>query len=254
LYDLGASENALGAYTGELTANAQPGLDEGGMSHISRNAMFLSRGRYYLRAIGSDEGKLVQAKLDVLRSRFVKQIEGSQLPWAYGLFVAYMSLKPSDISYVRENAFSFEFAYDVYQAKIDENSYLFISAQTDAKIAEQLSKKYVEEGFLSYGEKVEDEESTATKEGSISRPVGKIVPETQPGNGVAHQASTAKIVWVQDRYINTYATAIAVERWVIGVQGVTTLQMARNSLKKLHNAVSKMPESLRSRAIPSTAN
>jgi hypothetical protein len=52
LYDLGSAANAVGAYSGERSPGVSPVVGENGMKHIDRNALFLTQGRYYLRAIG----------------------------------------------------------------------------------------------------------------------------------------------------------------------------------------------------------
>lgn len=216
MYDMGHANNALGAYAGELDARSHPVVGADGMYHLRRNALFISRGRYYLRLIGSDENATVRQKLESLRKFFYQHLQGTPLPWAYGLFVSRLSVKASAISYKRENAFSFDFGKDVYTAQIGENTYVFISAQQDAKSAQTLSGRY-REGFLSYGES---------------------------------EKSADGIEWVKDRYISTYATAVAVERWVIGVQGATTRKLAEDWLQRLRKAVETMPQALRDRAQP----
>jgi len=54
LYDLGKPTNALGAYSGEL-GEAKPHAAKHGLWHRERNALYMTIGRYYLRAIGSTE-------------------------------------------------------------------------------------------------------------------------------------------------------------------------------------------------------
>ncbi len=215
LYDMGTSVNALGAYAGEMSTKATPEVGQRGMSHISRNALYVSRGPYYLRVIGDDESPIIKHKLAQIKTFFEKQIKGVPLPWAYGLFVA-VSVKASAISYARENAFSFGFGKDVYTGKIGKNTYLFINAQNTAKAAQSLSAKF-RKGWLSYGSK---------------------------------EKGADGIIWVKDRYISTYATAVAVERWVVGVQGATDFKRAQKALARLRQAVTTMPTDLRKRARP----
>lgn len=218
LYDLGKAKNALGCYAGELSKKAQPQVNPQGMSHISRNALFISRGKYYIRIIGSDENDIVKTKLRSLRTMFHKRIKGDPLPWGYGFFIANMAVKANAISYDRENAFSFGFAKDVYKAKIGENAYMFIMAQHDAASAQAIQQKFLA-GWMSYGSEAKDK--TGKK-------------------------------WVKDRYINTYSTAYATERWVVGVQGADKWPQAQSQLARLVASVKKMGPALRKRSIPST--
>src|SRR5205085_1307324 len=66
MYDLGRAANALGAYGGERDPASKPQVAEGGLHHIARNALYMARGPYYLRVIGSDESAVVIAKLPAL--------------------------------------------------------------------------------------------------------------------------------------------------------------------------------------------
>ena len=215
IYDQGKPSNALGTYAGELSSKVRPTVDKQGLSHISRNALYVSRGPYYFRIIGSDETAAMKKRLQELREYIQKNVPGEALPWAYGLFIT-MGIKASVISYYRENAFSFGFAKDVYGARIAKDTTLFICAKEDAKEAQQMAKQFAL-GWLSYGTK---------------------------------KAGKAGVTWVEDRYIHTHSTALAVERWVIGVQGATALAPAEKALIQLKKVVKAMPKALRLRAVP----
>lgn len=216
LYDQANSSNALGVYSGELGAKVRPVVGPLGMHHLARNALFICRGRYYLRLIGSDESRVVTGKLEQLRGLFEKRIEGVPLPWGFAFFISQLAVKAKAISYVRVNAFSFDFARDVYTARTAGDGFLFVTAQNSPGDAKTLAAKFVT-GFLSYGAK-----------------------EAAPGTAI----------WVKDRYINTYSTALAIERWVVGVQGMPDLATAQRELARLSKAIGSMGEALKSRARP----
>jgi hypothetical protein len=95
LFDLGQAANALGAYSGERPPEVTPEVGAGGMSHLAPNALFMTRGRYYLRAIGSEVTDVTQAQLTHLRQAFEAGVQGEPLPWAYALFVGELDLDPS---------------------------------------------------------------------------------------------------------------------------------------------------------------
>lgn len=216
LYDMGSGSNALGTYSGELGAGVKPEVTSQGISHLRRNAMFISQGPYYLRAIGSDESAIIKAKLKQVRKLFQQKIKGEALPWGYGFFIARMSFKASAISYKPKNAFSFGFAKDVYVAKQGKSTFLFIKAEASKDAAQKMQDKF-RGGFMSYGTKVKD-------------PKG--------------------MVWVKDRYISTYATAVAVKRWVVGIQGAEKWNEAQAAMKRMKEGVLSMPKDLQSRAVP----
>ncbi|MEM9492926.1 MAG: DUF6599 family protein, partial [Myxococcota bacterium] len=92
MYDMGKVANALGAYAGERQEDAEPELLDGAISHISRNALFLVKGRFYVRAIASNETEMFQKQLTHLRERFSEGLSGEPLPWAYALFVGQLGL------------------------------------------------------------------------------------------------------------------------------------------------------------------
>ncbi|TNE50826.1 MAG: hypothetical protein EP343_06640 [Deltaproteobacteria bacterium] len=216
LYDMGNGSNALGTYSGELGKGANPKVSPQGISHLRRNAMFVSQGPYYLRAIGSDESKEVKDKLLQVQKLFQAKIKGEPLPWGYGFFIARMAIKPSKISYKPKNAFSFGFAKDVYVGQQGKNTFLFVKAEADPSTAKAMQEKF-RQGFMSYGTEVKD-------------PKG--------------------MVWVKDRYINTYATALAVNRWVVGIQGAAKWDKAQAAMERMKKAILAMPKAMQERAVP----
>jgi hypothetical protein len=70
LFDQRTAANALGAYAGERAPGSATTAEDDGLWHVARNALFMTRGRYYLRAIGGDESPAVQAQLARLRGLF----------------------------------------------------------------------------------------------------------------------------------------------------------------------------------------
>lgn len=200
LFDLGKSVNALGAYNGERDKDATPTVGAQGLSHISRNALYLTRGQYYLRAVGSDESAPVLAQLDHLRSRFEADLEGEALPWAYSLFLGRLKLNPDKIAYFAENAFGFsEFASDVNVGRIDEETELFVKFTASDAEAQAIAEQF-NSGFASYG---------------------AVVAEG----------------FVEDQYIQTLSKATQLERWVYGVRAARDVATAKAGLERMRAAL-----------------
>lgn len=202
LYDLGNSANAVGAYSGERSPGVTPDADDSGLSHIERNALYLARGRFYLRAIGSEESPDVRAQLDRLRIRFAEELPAESLPWGYALFVGQMGLDPGALAYAPENAFSFGFARNVYSATIDDDAELFVTPAGSDSEAAALSDQFLE-GFRQYG----------TGEGRF----------------------------VKDRYLGTYATATTAGPWVVGIRSAASPEAATEAVRQLAGIVSNFP-------------
>jgi hypothetical protein len=219
MYDLARAANALGAYGGERAPDVKPQLTDKGLFHIARNALYMARGPYYLRVIGSDESPAVTEKLHALADTLGKQIAGEPLPWAYGLFVGGMGLDPGKVSYFVENAFSFSFARDVWAVRPkgkDDDLELFVVARADAAGAKALAEK-LRQGFLGFG-----------------APAGK-----QDG-----------VPLIKDQFLNALTAVTTQERWVLGVRGAATKELLAGELRKLQDALAQAPKSLKDRAQP----
>lgn len=205
LYDLGSADNALGAYAGEKSADLEPERGKAGLWHRDRNALYMTHGGYYVRAIGSDEGSAVAAQLAHLRQVLEGGIEvegGAELPWAHRLFGA-LELSPGRVTFHRENAFSFGFARNVYSALLpDDETELFVTAASGEDAAAALAARFVE-GFESYGERLEGD-------------------------------------WVKDRYLGSLATARVAKGLVIGVRGAPAREPAEDELSRLTASVEAM--------------
>lgn len=208
LFDQGQPRNALGAYAGERGEGQKDRVVAGGVARLVRNALYLTRGRFYLRAIGSDESPTVKAALRHVETRFVgaKGSAGATLPWAYAL-LAKVGVETSAISYEKENAFSFDFAKDVYAGRLGaEGPQLFITSTSGDAAAKVLASRF-RKGFASYGDAA-----------------GKRAPG-----------------WTKDQFIGAFSTAVAAGRFVIGVRAAPKLAPARGLLAKLKEAVRAMP-------------
>jgi hypothetical protein len=141
LYNLGNAANAVGAYAGERSPDATPSASESGLTHIDRNALYLTHGRFYLRAIGSAESPVVRAQLEHLRDRFKQELPSEPLPWGYNLFVTQLGMDPGSVAFILENAFSFGFARNVYSATLDDGAELFVTpAGSEAGAADLVSR------------------------------------------------------------------------------------------------------------------
>jgi hypothetical protein len=202
LYDLGSAANAIGAYSGERSPGATPVVGESGLWHIDRNALFLTRGRYYLRAIGSEESAEVGAELGHLRDRFDSELPGEPLPWGYALFVGRLGMSAGAVSFAPENAFSFAFGRNVYSAELSDGAELYVTPAGGASEAEGLARRYLD-GFRNYGS---DEDG-----------------------------------FVKDRYMGTYATARAAGPWVVGIRRATDTKTANDAVDRLAEVVRDVP-------------
>jgi hypothetical protein len=152
LYDLDQTQNALGAYAGERGPDVESALSASGLSHIARNALMMTQGRYYLRAIGADEAPDTIEQLKRLRMLFAAKLPAAPLPWGYALLVGQLGIAPQKVSYVKENAFSLGFARDVYIARQDdETTAWFVVATADPSAARQLAARF-RDAFGSQGE------------------------------------------------------------------------------------------------------
>src|SRR5690606_41241682 len=113
------------------------------MAFTSRNALFLTRGKYYVRAIGSDDSAVVKQQLAHLERALVDGMNGeSQLPWAYELFVKKLEYVPAKVMYMPANALSFEFGRDVYTARGDGDLLLFAVVEESDAAAGALATQF----------------------------------------------------------------------------------------------------------------
>lgn len=203
LYDLGKTENALGAFSGELPESATAAIDAGGLVAEDRNALFLARGKNYVRAIGSDEEEGTKQALRHLKKVLTVALQAEPLPGSFGLFVE-LGVRPGKISYAKENAFSFGFANKVHIGLMpDGETELFVTAAEDPKSAKILADQF-RVGFLQYGTEVG----------------GK---------------------WVEDRYLGRVSGATSAGGMVLGVRGAADAATAAKLLVRLETAVKALP-------------
>ena len=207
LYDLGRAANALGAASGELPPGAVPAFEDGSLSLVDKNALYLTRGKHYLRAIGSDDGEAVRGALARVRERFLAALPAERLPWSYALFGG-LGVAPAKVSYLAENAFSFGFASDVHVGLLpDGETELFVAPAADAARARRLATRF-QKGFAEYGE-----------------PLG----------------SHAGVPWFKDRYLSRASAAGAEGRVVYGVHGAPDAPAGAALLQRLAAAVRALP-------------
>jgi Family of unknown function (DUF6599) len=156
LFDLGSIENALSALSAEVSnpqveAQATPA----GLWYVTRNGGFLSQGRYYARIIGSDDSDAIRQKIAGLRDGLIAGLPAEPMPWVYGLFVGKLHLNPGKIQFQKENAFSFDFATEVYSASIPgSDAEIFISKRPSADEATAFANKMAD-GFAGFGKRIE---------------------------------------------------------------------------------------------------
>lgn len=207
-YDLGEASNALGAYAGERPSGGAPEVGENGLTHYDRNALCLTRGRFYVRAIGSEESERVLEQLRDLAAVLDAALPGEPLPWDYALFVGQLGLPPGSVQYTPENAFSFGFARDVHSALLPDESEMFVVAAGSPEAAAALAERFTR-GFLEYG-------SEAGRSGGVQ--------------------------WVEDRYIRTVAGAKPVGPFTIGIRGAPDATAAVAAMNRMETAVRNLPE------------
>ncbi|HHH27708.1 MAG TPA: hypothetical protein ENK57_05100 [Polyangiaceae bacterium] len=204
VYDMGAAENALGAYVGEKPDEIASNESTGVVWHRDRNALYMARGSYYIRAIGSQESPGVDRALEHLRKVLETGLAAGERPWAHALLVDALGYDASTIEYAKENAMSFEFARNVYVAREGEDTELFVAPAPDPEAAEAMAKQYVQ-GFTSYGEVVEGGD------------------------------------WIKDQYLGAFSAVRTSGPLVIGVRGATTLELGEEALAKLEAAAAALP-------------
>jgi len=215
LYDLGSTANAVGAYSGERSPGVTPQASESGLEHLDRNALFLTRGRFYLRAIGSDESPEVIAQLEHLRRRFDTELPAEPLPWGYALFAGRMGIEPGAISFVPENAFSFGFARNVYSARLEDDAELFVTSAGSEAGARELAQQFMD-GFRQYG----------------------------TGGGD----------FIKDQYLGTWATATVSGPWVVGIHRARDASAAREAVDELADVVRDLPSPVETTEPPAAGN
>ncbi len=218
LYDMGSADNALGAYAGEKGAGIESERAAAGLWHRDRNALYLTHGQHYVRAIGSSEQPALLEALGQLRGALEAGLPAAEaeLPWAHALF-AMRGIDSGAITYHRENAFSFGFARGVYSALLaDGETEVFVVAAPDEAAAGALAERFLG-GFASIGERLSGEP------------------------------------WVKDRYLGSLAGARAAGALVCGVRGAPDLEAARRELQALCQALGALPEALREKALAGAA-
>jgi hypothetical protein len=221
MYDLGRPANALGAYGGERAPDTRPNIDERGLWHLARNALYMARGPYYLRVIGSDETPVITRQLAAVAETLKTTIPGEPLPWAYGLFVGELGLDPGRVTYYPENAFSFAFARDVWAArprgKTDDLE-LFVAARSGPSDARALAAA-LRKGFMQFGE-------------------------------AAGKLDGAPVL--KDQFLGAFTVVLPVDRWVLGVRGAASKDMLQAELGRLQQGLAHAPAALRDRARPAS--
>jgi hypothetical protein len=206
VYDLGEVGNAIGAFAGEVPESATTEV-AGGLIATDRNALFLVRGRYYLRAIGSDETEATRAALQHAAATFTRAVAAEPLPWSFDLFAG-LGVAPAKISFQPENAFSFGFAKDVHSGLLpDGETELFVVLSSTEEAAKALAAQF-SEGFLQYGRKI-------GVDGGVS--------------------------WVQDQYLQRISGAKNLGRIVVGVRGASDVKAASSLIARLAERTKSIP-------------
>jgi hypothetical protein len=209
LYDLGSPQNALGAAAGEIPATASPTLRDGTLSLVDRNALYLARGKFYLRAIASAESPAVREVLDTLARQFAGALPGAPLPFSYELFLP-LGVAPGKVSYLAENAFSFGFAGAVHIGQLpDGDTELFAVVAPNPAEARALAARF-NQAFAEYGKPV---------------------------------SAAGGVSWAEDRYLSRISGAGATGRLVLGVHSAADVQTARGLHEKLVARAASLPDS-----------
>jgi hypothetical protein len=218
LYDLGSPANALGACAGELPQGASAELRDGSLTLLDKNALFLARGKYYLKAVGSSEEAPVREALASVRERLLAALPSAPLPPSYALFGA-LGLSPGRVSFLAENAFSFAFASGVHVGQLPDETELFVLQAKGPAEARALAARFGK-GFLQYGSKA--------------------------GKG-------AGLDWIKDRYLGRVSAAGALGRLVLGVRGAESPEAGAVYYTKLAAAAGALPPGTELGAPPASA-
>ncbi|MCG3148553.1 MAG: hypothetical protein PCFJNLEI_01997 [Verrucomicrobiae bacterium] len=150
LFDLGNIGNALGALVAEV---AKPDAEFDGLFYSSANAGFLVRGRYYARFVGSDDDPAIRQKIRSLKDALLSKLPDESLPWAYALLANGLKISPTKIQFTPQDAFSFDFATEVYSAKVKGDTEVFVSRRADVAAATNLAEKLAA-AFAGFGKAV----------------------------------------------------------------------------------------------------
>jgi hypothetical protein len=213
LYDLTSSDNAFSAFNGEKPADVKAKERSDTLWYTSPNALFLTRGGFYARAIGSDQGPEVKIALVQLTKALSAGLASSERPFAQKLFEEALGVAPDKISFLAENAFSFGFASRVHTAQLPDESDAFLVATRSPADAAALAARF-EKGFLDYGEKV-----------------------TEGG-----------VTWVKDRYLAAFSRVLAQGPLVVGVRAAPSVAAGAATLAKLGKAATALPSNIVLRA------
>jgi hypothetical protein len=222
MYDVSNAPNALGAYSGERPPNAKVEVTDAGLHHFDRNALYLARGPYYIRVIGSDETPEIAEKLKQIAEKMLSDVGGEPLPWAYGLFIGQMGLGADRITYSAKNAFSLGFADDVWAVRPqgkETDLELFVSARASADAARKLANQ-LRGAFLELG-------SAAGKAGTVAL--------------------------VKDQFLGLFSAATSSDQFTFGVRGAPSAQAAGVELERVRKALAGAPPDLLRRAVPAPA-
>ena len=213
LFDLGSSENSLGAFSAELSnPNASVKMGSGCLSYVTANGGFLAQERYYARILGSDDNQVIRNKIQSIRDLMMSRFPAGKLPWTFALFVGEVGAAPGGIRYQKENAFSFGFASDVYSAVVpgSKETEVFIVRKASTGDATALAKQFAE-GFAGYGSK-------------LKTPAGH--PEA---------------ALVNNEFINTVEGVETFQNYVLGIRFAKSAEDAVCWMDKLKAGVQKLP-------------
>jgi uncharacterized protein DUF6599 len=213
LFDLGSSENSLGAFSAELS-NPAAGvkMGSGNLSYVTSNGGFLAQERYYARILGSDDNQTIRDKIQSIRDLMMSRFPEGKLPWTFALFVGEVGAAPGGIRYQKENAFSFGFASDVYSAVVpgSKETEVFIVKKASTGDATALAKQFAE-GFAGYGSKL----------------------KTPPGHPAA--------ALVNNEFINTVEGVEPFQNYVLGIRFAKSAEDAVRWMDKLKSGLQKLP-------------
>jgi len=212
-FDQGSAANALGAQSGERSPEQGVQVGASGFINASTNAMFMTHGRYYVRAIGADTTAATRAQLDHVGRVLAAHLPSEPLPWAYALFAGQLGIDPGRVAFMPENAFSFGFARDVYAARLEDSEIFVVAAPTEAA-AKELAQRF-EKGFAD------------------------LADDVRTASGVR---------WARDRYLATLAGVVTDGRWLIGVRGAPDVARGRAALDGLRAGLRALPSEVIDRA------
>jgi len=199
LYDMGTFQNALGIFAAQRSEGSRVESRESVFYYLTEVGVLGIIDTYYFKMTGSDS----HAALDQLALRFVADIPAratgtGETPDSFLVLSQGLQLDFQDIQYVKEDVFQYDFAEEFWfgNAGTDSPVKYFIHESEDAEAARSLFDQILEEHLYEF--------SLVEQEGTD--------------------------VFLKHEFLKSFATLNQSGKWVYGLEGVPTEELARQTL------------------------